>query len=232
MNSKTFLLAGFIVGALALATILYTNREVTPPGHLKLEEILSIKELHLVKHQYADLFFLHVKNNPDKPVRAIAVVPVNVSAYINLKEMELIKSGDSIIEIVLPRAKLNKPSFELDRLEIRRTRGFTLHAGKDLYPEVSIYMKEIIAGRVDSISAIAKRHNILEQAELEAKAYVVGLAQAAGRADIIVRFEDETTLQVKPMAEENRNTPSTVSLLKLLSTTFVPPPAQRYDIEK
>lgn len=69
------------------------------PQHLTLEQILSIRELHLVKHTYTDLFMLHKQNNPAKAIRAMVQVPVTVTAYLNLKDIELTKSGDSICNL-------------------------------------------------------------------------------------------------------------------------------------
>ncbi len=90
---------------------------------LTLEQILSIKELHLVKHTYTDLFFLHKKNNSNKPIRAIVQVPVTITAYLNLKEIQLIRENDSIKTIVLPHARLNEPNYQVNQMIIRETRS-------------------------------------------------------------------------------------------------------------
>ena len=76
MNSKYIILVmALVLGAFIGAWIhkgFFTPSPQT--GQLKLEEILAIKELHLVKHSYKDLFFLHRKNDINKSVRAIAQV--------------------------------------------------------------------------------------------------------------------------------------------------------------
>ncbi len=69
-----------------------TNIWFAPAGQntpVRLEEVLVVKELHLVRHNYNDLFFfLHRKNDKTKAIRAIAQVPVTVTAFLNLKDMQ------------------------------------------------------------------------------------------------------------------------------------------------
>jgi hypothetical protein len=97
-----------------------------------LEQVLSIRELHLVKHTYNDLFFLHRKNDKAKAIRAIVRVPVVVTAHLNLKEIQLVKSGDSIKQIILPRAIVNEPQYHVEKMVLRETRTFPLYAGSDI----------------------------------------------------------------------------------------------------
>lgn len=161
------------------------------PQQLTLEQILSIRELHLVKHTYTDLFFLHRKNDPAKPIRAMVQVPVTITAYLNLKDIELMRAGDSIRQIILPRARLNEPVYHINSMIIRETRSFQIHAGKDLYPMVGYYLGELVATRIDTAKHLAETNRILIQAEAEGKEYVEGLLHALGRQEIVVTFNDE-----------------------------------------
>jgi hypothetical protein len=193
MKTKIIILAlALIIGGVIGGYI--NNRffkSVPQPGYLKLEEILSIKELHLVKHGYQDLFFLYRKNDPTKPVRAIAKVPVTITSYVNLKEIRIVRVNDSIKKVILPQARLNAPSYEIDKMTVIKTRSFQLHAGKDHYPEVSKYLSESLSQRMDSIRALAIENKILEQAEAEGKDYIEHVLIAVGRPDIIVSFGNE-----------------------------------------
>lgn len=155
---------------------------------LSLEQILSIKELHLVKHTYHDIFFLHKKNQSRRPIRAIVQVPVTVTAYLNLKEIELVRENDSIKTIVLPHAHLNEPNYQVDKMIIRETRSLQFHLGKDLYPLVGSYIKERIAERVDTLRKTALAYHILAQAETEGKEYIEGLLKATNQSHIRVEF--------------------------------------------
>ncbi len=148
-----------------------------------------LKELHLVKHTYTDLFFLHKKNNSDKPTRAIVQVPVTITAYLNLKEIQLIKENDSIKTIVLPHARLNEPNYHVDQMIVRETRSLQVHVGKDMYPLVGNYLKTRIAERVDTLRKAAITYRILTQAETEGKEYIKSLLNAVNRKDIKVVFD-------------------------------------------
>lgn len=181
------LLAGPLVGAYLF------NKFGTPTqssSQLKLEEVLSIKELHLVKHTYNDLFFLHRKNNPEKAVRAIVHLPITITSYINLKDIQIIRVNDTIRKVILPAAKITDACYEVNKMVITKTRSFQLHAGADLYPEVSRYLQETFESRLDSIRALAIRNHILTQAEAEGKQYIEHLLEAVGRPDVIVTFND------------------------------------------
>lgn len=171
----------------------------TLPPKLTLEEILSIRELHLVKHTYNDLFFLHKQNNPGKPIRAIVYVPVEVSAYLNLKKIDVIKQGDSVKQLILPKAQLNKALYRLDQMTLRETRSFQLHAGRDLYPAVGKYLQGALAARMDSVKNTAVANRILTQAEEEGKAYVEYLVRSIGRGDIKVSIQGEATTGIPTM---------------------------------
>jgi hypothetical protein len=191
MNSRI----GIFILALAVGagTALYLKGLFIPEpqlSKLKLQEVLSIKELHLVKHQYQDLFFLHRKNKPEKSIRAAIQVPVSIVAYINLKEIKWVMQGDSIKKVILPVARLEAPVYELDKMIIHKTRSVQLHAGRDLYPEVSRYLIETLRQRMDTIRAVAHEIGIQQQAEVECKEYMEGLLRAVGRPDIVVSFGD------------------------------------------
>ena len=196
------LILAILFGALAG---IFIFREVykpkATPQKLTLEQVLYIKELHLVKHTYTDLFFLHKKNDPRKAIRAMVQVPVTVTAYINLKEIRIIKQNDSIRQIILPHAKLDQPHYQTNKMLVRETRSLQLYAGKDLYPQVTGYMQTLIADRMQTVSTMAISNEILIQAETEAKQYIESLLAALGHATIEVKFDDHPTTPPKPPEE-------------------------------
>jgi hypothetical protein len=194
MKTKTLILIlALIVGVLAGTHLQKFFKAPAPvaSGQISLEEVLAIKELHLVKHTYRDLFFLHRKNDPEKSIRAIVEVPVTVTSYINLKEIKIIRENDTIRTIILPSARLNAPAYDLDKMAIRKTRSMQFHLGNDLYPEVSSYLQHAIVQRIDSISNVAVRNQILEQAEAEGKEYIESVLKGIGRDNVRVTFGDE-----------------------------------------
>jgi hypothetical protein len=197
-----------IAAAAFIAGMFYGRFKPTPPTpqQLTLEQILSIKELHLVKHTYNDLFFLHKHNDPAKTIRAIVQVPVVVTAYLDLKEVQLMKHNDSVRQILLPRALLNDPIYQVNNMVVRETRSFQIHAGKDLYPQVGQYVQQVIATRVDSVRTMAVANRILAQAEEEGKEYVINLLRELGHTDIEVLFVDEQKEAIaRPKMQSMRN---------------------------
>jgi hypothetical protein len=190
---KTSIITGIIALTAGAIAGSHFSKKVTPlskpTGQIKLEQILSIKELHLVRQTYSDIFFLHRKNNTDKPVRAIVTVPVTISAYIDLKQVQIVQSNDSITAVILPRAKLNQPVYDLEHMLIRKTKSFNVSAGKDLYPEVSEYLRDAIIQRMDSITQVAIETKICERAESEAKAYIQDLLKAVDQVHVKVEVK-------------------------------------------
>lgn len=184
----------FIVAILAAVVVIahwykgLHSTFVQPPSQLKLEKVISVKELHLVKHHYDHQFYLYRKNDPSKSVRPIGNIPVTVTAYIDLKVVKVIRSKDSIRQVILPHAKLLDPHFHLNELQVQKTRAFSLYAGKDLYPQVANYLKETISSRSDTIREHAIRNHILQQAETEAREYVEELLRATGHPHVEVVY--------------------------------------------
>lgn len=190
--TPTLIILGLIVAAFLGGLFYHRVSPSATPQQLTLEQILSIRELHLVKHQYNDIFLLHRKNDMTKPVRAIIQVPVNITAFLNLKEVKLEYKNDSLKKVILPHAILNEPVCEINRMIIRETRGFQLHAGKDLYPQVGNYLSAAIHSRLDSIRHRAISHQILIQAEAEGKEYVESVLHSLGHTRVLVTFNDES----------------------------------------
>ncbi len=186
----------FLCGA-ALGILLYRefrkqSSNTSQPQQLTLEQILSIRELHLVKHTYTDLFFLHKKNDKRKAIRAIVQMPVTITAYLNLNEIELVRQGDSIRAVILPSAVLNEPVYHINNSVVRETRAFQVYAGKDLYPQISTYVGAIVKERMDTTRHRAETNRILIQAEAEAKEYVENILKLLGHNHIEVTFNDAT----------------------------------------
>jgi hypothetical protein len=192
---------------------------------LTLEEILSIRELHLVKHTYTDLIFIHRHNDPAKVIRAMVQMPVTVTAYLDLKNVELIYSGDSLRKVVLPRAQVHEPVFHVNNMTVRETRNMQVHAGKDLYPEVVTYLGKTLAARSDTALHLAETNRILLQAEAEGMEYVQGLLHALGHHHIEVTFNDTALdAQVAAYLEAHHKTviPAPRTKKNLLEAAAIP----------
>jgi hypothetical protein len=188
MKTST-LIIGIFCGAL-IGILLFHEfyKPATSPQKLILEEVLYIKELHLVRHTYNDLFFLHKKNDPRKSLRAMVQVPVTISAYINLRDVKIVYQGDTLQQITLPHAVLNDPDYQIDKMVVAKTRGFQLFAGKDLYAQVPTYMQQLIKERMPVVRTLAESNRILLQAETEGKQYIQELLAGLGHNNVRVTF--------------------------------------------
>jgi hypothetical protein len=191
MKTIALILALGLIVAAAIGGFFYGRlMPAQSPQHLTLEQILSIRELHLVKHTYTDLFFLHKNNNPAKAIRAMVQMPVTITAYLNLKDIELVWQQDSLQSIILPRAQLNEPVYHTNRMVIRETRSVQVHVGKDLYPQVGEYLGKTISAQMDTARQLAESNRILIQAEAEGKEYIESILKALGQQQVVITFND------------------------------------------
>jgi flagellar hook-basal body complex protein FliE len=191
MKTIALILALGLIVAAAIGGFFYGRlMPAQSPQHLTLEQILSIRELHLVKHTYTDLFFLHKNNNPAKAIRAMVQMPVTITAYLNLKDIELVWQQDSLQSIILPRAQLNEPVYHTNRMVIRETRSVQVHVGKDLYPQVGEYLGKTISAQMDTVRQLAESNRILIQAEAEGKEYIESILKALGQQQVVITFND------------------------------------------
>jgi hypothetical protein len=202
----SLLVLGVIVGAFIVG-FFYGKLKPVPvsPQQLTLEKILSIRQLHLVQHTYNDLFFLHKQNDKTKAIRAIVQVPVEITAYLDLKEMQFIHSGDTLQQLILPRARLREANYQVQNMVVREVRSFQLHAGKDLYPQIGQYLQAAVQARKDSIEGAALTNRILVQAEKEGREYIISALKELGVLNVQVRFaEDAVTNQFIPQSAESK----------------------------
>jgi hypothetical protein len=105
--------------------------------------------------------------------------------------MKLVGRGDTIREVILPRARLADPHYEMENMLVRPTRAVQVHVGHDLYPVVSTYLQGVLAARADTVRHLAVANRILIQAEEEGRQYIMELLRELGRPDVVVRFEGE-----------------------------------------
>lgn len=189
--TPTLIIIALIVAAFLGGYFFHHKQEPVAPQKITLEQIVSIRELHLVKHTYNDLFFLHRKNDNHKPIRAIVEVPVTITAYLNLRDIKLVYAGDTLTQVILPPAILATPAYQVGNMNILETRGFQWHIGRDLYPAVGNYLRDVIRGRMDSTRNLAIANRILIQTEVEGKACVEIILKTLGRSDVKVSFNNE-----------------------------------------
>ena len=182
----------FIAGAtsfLCIWLIAGSAKDKTKPeGRIHLHEITEIKELHLVKHHYSDLFFLHKKNNLKKPIVAIVQIPVTITAHVDLRGIIISKKSKEEVVVLLPKAKVNQPIYEIENMNIRETGNFSIQVGTRHYPMVAESLRDQINQRKDSLISIAVANNIIEQTETGAKSWVENFLKSAGYKNVTVKI--------------------------------------------
>lgn len=176
---------------------IFIHKKITKPKPnsndiAKFEEIIKVKELHLINHRYQDLSFIHKKNDPNKSIRAIALVPVVVSSYIDLSQIEIIMKNDSLFGIVLPEPKLNDPNYQIDKMEVKKVRNFQIYVGKDLYTEILNYIKDIAIRRKEAILKLSIENGIIDETKEDARAYISSLLKGLGLNDVPVTFKKKS----------------------------------------
>lgn len=183
----------------------------TRADRAKLEQVIITRQLHLVKHIYEDTFFLHKKDDPGKNVQAIAQVPVYVSAFINLDDVEFDYTSDSTLsKITIPRAELDSINYLLDQVEIKPVRKFKITIGGNPYIRVLDYISSIAKRRKDRIMVKAVNRGILTQTEQEAKSYITSILASLKLENVQVEFEKELKVITEAeIAEDSVDVPFT-----------------------
>ena len=161
----------------------------------KFEEIVRIKELHLIKHIYQDLSFIHRKNDASKSLKAVALVPVSVTAYIDLTQMIIKHKNDSIIKIILPYPEMSEPNYLIEKMEVKKVKGFQIHIGKDLHAEVLSYLTEIVTRRKKAIVQLSVENGIVEETKKGAEEYITSLLRGLNIEHVELVFETEAPIE-------------------------------------
>ena len=195
---KTFIIIGLTL-VIGVVGGIFIQKKITKPNSkiaiTMFEEIIKVKELHLIKHKYQDLSFIHKKNDPDKTLRAIAIIPVVVSSYIDLNDIEINKKNDSIIGIVLPEPQLEDPNFKTDKMEVKSVRDFQIYMGKDLHSEVLKYFRENTIRRKEAIIKLSIDNGIINETKEDAAEYIYSLMKGLGLNQVPVIFKDELPIK-------------------------------------
>ncbi len=191
--------------------VLIHKRFVKPNSNdiAKFKEIIKIKELHLLKHTYQDLTFIHRKNDTSKSLKAVATVPVNISAFIDLTKMQIKYCSDTISKILLPSPQMTDPNYQIDKMEVKRIKSFQLHIGKDLYSEVLNYLKDIVNRRKKAIIQLSVKNGIIKETKESAKEYITSLLKGFTLKPVPIEFlqeEDISKQTNQPVLSDSMNT--------------------------
>ena len=158
-----------IVAPLAVwATLeLQHPRKYLEEGQVK--EVILKQDFHGAKVVLNDVYFVHRRNKPNRPIIAYYEIPVEISAYVDLKDMVVSSDDNQNITILLPDPKLDVPNFKWDQAEFESLRVLDLDVTlfENRMEAAMNEIKEIEAERKDKITRSALNSGILELTKLQ-----------------------------------------------------------------
>ncbi|MGM0579342.1 MAG: hypothetical protein ACQETL_01590 [Bacteroidota bacterium] len=98
----TALIAGLILVPLAIWA---TSKFHHPRKYLEeaqVKEVILQQDFHGAKVVLNDVYFVHRRNKPNRPIIAYYEIPVEISAFVDLKDMVVRSDNDQNITILLP----------------------------------------------------------------------------------------------------------------------------------
>lgn len=170
---KTHLLTGLIVALIVGPLAIWgTSKFHHPRKYLEesqVKEVILQQDFHGAKVVLNDVYFVHRRNKPNRPIIAYYEIPVEISAFVDLKEMVIESDENQNITILLPDPKLDVPNFKWDQAEFESLRVLDLDVTLfENRMEAAINeIKEIEAERKDKITQAALNSGILELTKLQ-----------------------------------------------------------------
>jgi len=185
------ILLALVLGSLLGAFIHKKFAKPAPKDIAVFQEIIKQRELHLIKHLYQDVCFIHRKNDTSKAIKAITIIPVSLSAYIDLKKLEIKMKGDSVKSIMLPSPEIGDPNYRVDSMQVIQVKSSFIHIGKDLYTEVTEQIQNIVQLRKEAILETSVKYDIIGQTKNEALEYISSLLKSLNMSHVQVSFADQ-----------------------------------------
>jgi hypothetical protein len=184
-------LLALILGSLLGAFLHKKFTKKGPESVAIFEEIIEQRKLHLIKHIYQDICYIHRKNDTRKAIKAIAIIPVSISAFVDLEKMEIQMAGDSVKSILLPPPEIDDPNYQVDSMKVIQVKSALIHIGKDLYTKVTEQIRDIVQERKREVLETSSQYDILGQTRTEAIEYFTSLLKNLNMGHVEVSFSDQ-----------------------------------------
>jgi len=142
-------------------------RKYLEEGQVK--EVILQQDFHGAKVVLNDVYFVHRRNKPNRPIIAYYEIPVEISAFVDLQDMVVSSDDNQNIEILLPNPQLNEPNFQWDKAEFESLRMLDLDITlfENRMEAAMQEIKEIEAARKAKITEAALKSGILELTKLQ-----------------------------------------------------------------
>mgnify|MGYP003111254666 CR=1 FL=1 len=170
---KAYLLTALFVTLIVAPLAVWATLELQHPRKYleesQVKEVILQQDFHGAKVVLNDVYFVHRRNKPNRPIIAYYEIPVEISAFVDLKEMVVSSDDDQNITILLPDPKLDVPNFKWDQAEFESLRVLDLDVTlfENRMEAAMNEIKEIEAERKDKITQAALNSGILELTKLQ-----------------------------------------------------------------
>lgn len=170
---KAYLLTALIVTLIVAPLAVWATLELQHPRKYleegQVKEVILKQDFHGAKVVLNDVYFVHRRNKPNRPIIAYYEIPVEISAFVDLKEMVVSSDDDQNITILLPDPKLDVPNFKWDQAEFESLRVLDLDVTlfENRMEAAMKEIKEIEAERKEKITQSALNSGILELTKLQ-----------------------------------------------------------------
>ncbi|ADR21801.1 hypothetical protein MATR_05660 [Marivirga tractuosa] len=170
---KPYLLTALFVTLIVAPLAVWATLELQHPRkyleEAQVKEVILQQDFHGAKVVLNDVYFVHRRNKPNRPIIAYYEIPVEISAFVDLKDMVVSSDDDQNITILLPDPKLDVPNFKWDQAEFESLRVLDLDITlfENRMEAAMKEIKEIEAERKDKITQAALNSGILELTKLQ-----------------------------------------------------------------
>jgi hypothetical protein len=168
------------------------SRKTQPTSISIFQETIKVEHLQLINQFYQNLAFIHKKGDPKKRLKVIVIIPVKVSSYIDLEQLDIQQKGDTIAKIVIPDPKIDSPIlFDFANMQMINVPEPLIHIGTNQEGEFLTVFKQTIQQESAKMASIAIANGILDQTRVDAKNYIVSLLEGLKIKNVTVEFANK-----------------------------------------
>ena len=170
---KAILFSSLITVLLVVPIVVWATLELQHPRKYleegQVKEVILQQDFHGAKVVLNDVYFVHRRNKPNRPIIAYYEIPVEISAFVDLEDMVVSSDGNQNITILLPDPKLDVPNFLWDKAEFESLRLLDLDITlfENRMEAAMQEIKEIEEARTEKITEAALKSGILELTKLQ-----------------------------------------------------------------
>jgi hypothetical protein len=170
---KAYLFTVIIAILIAVPITIWATLELQHPRKYleegQVKEVILQQDFHGAKVVLNDVYFVHRRNKPNRPIIAYYEIPVEISAFVDLEQMVVSSDGNQNITILLPDPKLDVPNFLWDKAEFESLRLLDLDITlfENRMEAAMQEIKEIEEARTEKIMQTALKSGIIELTKLQ-----------------------------------------------------------------